>query len=55
MRTSNIRLIICGFALLLFGIIIALIDKSTVAYISGGLGLFLIIVSCSVEDVKGEK
>lgn len=62
MSTSNIRLIICGFALLLFGIIIAIAGStssipwgSNYAYILGGLGLFLVIISCSVKDVKGEK
>ena len=55
MSTSNIRLIICGFALLLFGIMIALINNSLFSYIPGGLGLFFVIVSCSVKDVKGQK
>ena len=55
MSIPNIRLIICGFALLLFGIIIAVTGRSAYAYIPGGLGLFLIIVSCSVKDEKGEK
>jgi len=52
---SNLRLIISGFALLLFGIVIALVDKSSFSYLSGGLGLFLVIVSCSVKDEKDEK
>ena len=55
MSVSNIRLIICGFALLLFGILIALVNNSTFSYIPGSLGLLIIIISCSVKDEKCDK
>ena len=55
MSIPNIRLIISGFALLLFGIIIAITARSNFSYIPGGLGLFFIIASCIVKDEKGEK
>lgn len=55
MNTSNIRLIISGFALMLFGVIIAINGSSTFSYIPGGLGLFFVIVGCAVKDASGEK
>lgn len=62
MSTPNIRLIISGFALLLFGIILAITGStssipwgSNYSYIPGGLGLLLVIISCSVKDTKDEK
>ncbi|TYP48694.1 hypothetical protein [Thermosediminibacter litoriperuensis] len=47
---NNIKLIICGMALLLFGIIIAIISKNPIAYLFGGLGLYFIIVGCVAKD-----
>ena len=55
MSIPNIRLIISGFALLLFAIIIAITARSNFSYIPGCLGLFFIIVSCVVKDGTGEK
>ena len=50
MEKYHVKLIICGIALLLFGIIIAIIDKSPFAYIIGGLGLFFVFVGCFTKD-----
>lgn len=41
----NQKLIISGFALLLFGILLALVP-SFFGYISGGLGLFFVLLGC---------
>lgn len=50
MEKFNTKLIICGMALLLFGIIIAFVSKSPMAYLIGGLGLFFVIVGCFGKD-----
>ena len=55
MNIPNIRLVISGFALILFGILIALVNNSSFSYIPGGLGLFFIIAACSIKDDKNEK
>lgn len=46
MSISKIRLIICGFALILLGINIAILSQTTVSYIFSGLGLVMIIIAC---------
>ncbi len=40
------KLMIAGFALILFGIIPAVMQESGWAYASGGFGLFFVIVGC---------
>ncbi len=55
MEKYNAKLIICGMALLLFGIIIALVNKSPMAYILGGLGLFFVAVGCFAKDDSSSK
>ena len=50
MAEFNTRLIICGVALLLFGIIMAITSNPQRAYIIGGLGLFFVVVGCFVKD-----
>ncbi|MGI6585499.1 MAG: hypothetical protein GX301_05205 [Gracilibacteraceae bacterium] len=55
MAEFNTKLIICGMALLLFGIIMAITSKPPMAYIIGGLGLFFVVVGCFVEDDSGSR
>lgn len=50
MSTSNIRLIISGFELMLFGVIVAICNQSAFAYIPGGLGLLFVIIACAAKD-----
>ena len=50
MAEFNTRLIICGVALLLLGIIMASTSNPPMAYIIGGLGLFFVVVGCFVKD-----
>lgn len=45
MSISKIN-IICGFALILLGINIAIMSQTTVSYIFSGLGLVIIISAC---------
>lgn len=47
----NRKSIVSGFALLLFGIIAA-INQSFLSYISGGLGLFIVLAGCIGKDVE---
>ena len=54
MPIANIRLIISGFALMLFGLIFAVCSQYAFVYIFAGLGLFLIIIGCAVKDIRGE-
>lgn len=46
MKDLNQRLIVGGVALLLFGIILAITEENPLAYVVGGLGLFLSLVGC---------
>lgn len=55
MESFNIKIIICGMALLLFGIIIAIMSKDSVSYIAGGLGLFFVVVGCFTKDDFNDK
>lgn len=50
MEKFNVKLIICGMALLLFGIIIAILSKHDLAYIVGGLGLVFAVTGCFAND-----
>lgn len=48
-RLKN-KLIICGFALLLFGINIAIVNQNVLSYVFSGLGLTLIVIACFAND-----
>lgn len=52
MGILNIKLIISGVALLLFGIIIAVMSKNPVSYIIGGLGLFFAVIGCFTGNIN---
>jgi len=54
MSISKIRLIICGFALILLGINIAIVSHTTISYIFSGLGLVLIISACFENTDENE-
>jgi hypothetical protein len=54
MEKYNTKLIICGIALLLFGIIVV-VSNPPMAYIIGGLGLFFVVVGCFVKDDSGSR
>ncbi len=49
-ETLNKKIILTGFALLLFSIVIAIISQSTFSYIWGGFGLFFVIAGCFIKD-----
>ncbi|MDD5936099.1 MAG: hypothetical protein PUC65_11165 [Clostridiales bacterium] len=53
--TLNKKIIITGFAILLFSIIIAIISKATFSYILGGFGLFFVIAGCFIKDEVKKK
>lgn len=55
MESFNIKLIISGMALLLFGIIIAIMSKNLISYVAGGLGLFFVVVGCFGKDDSNTK
>lgn len=50
MNNFNHKLIVGGFALILFGLLLALTGDKVLTYIIGGLGLFLSLVGCFVPD-----
>ena len=50
MSVPNIRLVISGFALILFGILIAVCSQSAFAYLPGGLGLVFVIGACTAKE-----
>ena len=54
MKTYVQKLVVGGFALLLFGVIAAL-NKSALSYISGGLGLFFVLLACFAGEEKSEE
>lgn len=54
MKTYVQKLIVGGLALLLFGVIAAL-NQSVLSYISGGLGLFFVLLACFAGEEKGEE
>lgn len=49
-ESLNKKIILTGFALLLFSIVIAIISHSSFSYIWGGFGLFLVIAGCFIKD-----
>jgi TRAP-type mannitol/chloroaromatic compound transport system permease large subunit len=55
MESFNIKVIISGMALLLFGIIIAIMSKNPVAYVIGGLGLLFVFTGCFAKDDYNSK
>lgn len=55
MESFNTKIIICGMALLLFGIIIAIMNKDPISYIAGGLGLFFVVAGCFGKDDLNDK
>jgi|GEM_PF-851691 len=54
MKTYKQNLIASGIALLLFGIIVAIVSQSVLSYVIGGLGLFFVIIGCFAEAEEGE-
>ena len=54
MKLLEMRSVITGFALLLFGVILASLDAENYALICGGLGLLLIVVRCLPSGLFGE-
>ena len=48
------KLIVSGGALLLFGILLALTGENALAYVFGGLGLFLALVGCFASKDQDE-
>ncbi len=54
MDISKIRLIICGFALILLGINIAIVNQTMVSYIFSGVGLIMIISVCVAQPDENE-
>ncbi|MPN20866.1 hypothetical protein SDC9_168245 [bioreactor metagenome] len=46
MKNFNHKLIVGGFALILFGLILAITGEKMLTYTIGGLGLFLSLVGC---------
>lgn len=50
MESLNIKLIISGMALLLFGIIIAIMSKHPASYVVGGLGLVFVLGCLFIEE-----
>ena len=46
----NKKIILTGFAILLFSIVIAVVSHATISYIFGGFGLFFVIAGCFIKD-----
>jgi hypothetical protein len=46
MKDYSRKLIVSGFALLLFGILLALNGAVSFSYVSGGLGLLFALIGC---------
>lgn len=53
-KDFNQRIILGGIALLLFGLILAVTKTDVLAYIVGGLGLFLSLVGCFAPEGQGD-
>lgn len=49
-ETLNKKIILTGFALLLFSITTAILSQSTLAYVIGGFGLFFVVAGCFIKD-----
>lgn len=54
MKNYNQKLVVSGIALLLFGIIIAVMSNSALSYVFGGLGLFFVILGCFAKERQNE-
>lgn len=53
MENFNTKIFISGIALLLFGIIVAIMSKDPISYVIGGLGLLFVVAGCvTKEDVN---
>jgi hypothetical protein len=50
MESFNIKVIIFGIVLLLFGIIIAIMSKNPISYVIGGLGLLFVVTGCFTKE-----
>ena len=52
MKLKKENLVISGVALLLLGILLAVLTRSPISWIIGGLGLAFAMISCFTEDEK---
>ncbi len=52
MEKINLKLVLCGMALLLFSIAVGIVSASVLVYILGGLGLFLVVLGCFENNIK---
>ena len=52
MKLKKENLVISGVALLLFGILLAVLTRSPISWIIGGLWLAFALISCFTEDEK---
>lgn len=50
MFTMAQKLIVSGMALLLFGIMVAIMSRSVISYIIGGLGLVFVACACLTKE-----